>query len=51
MKRDLSSVFTENLEFLQSFEHVKIYYDNGQELVKRAPFGSIELFSKFCISA
>ncbi|WP_251231682.1 ABC transporter [Adlercreutzia aquisgranensis] len=43
MKRDLSSAFTENLEFLQSFEHVKNYYDNGQELVKRALYGPIEL--------
>lgn len=33
---DLAELFTENLAFFQSFDKVKIYYDNGQEMVKQA---------------
>lgn len=42
MKRDVSSAFSDNLEFFQSFDHVKIYYDNGQDIVKRAVYESVE---------
>ena len=36
IRRDLVDFLVENLEYFQSFEHVKIYYDNGQEAVKDA---------------
>lgn len=42
MKRDVSSTLSNNLEFFQSFEHVKVYYDNGQDVVKRAVYESVE---------
>ena len=42
MKRDISLTFSDNLEFFQSFNHVKIYYDNGQDIVKRAIYESVE---------
>ena len=43
LKRDLEALFIENLEFFQSFEHVKVYYDNGQGMVKRALHDSVEV--------
>ena len=36
MKRDISNLLFEKLEFFQQFEKVKVYYDNGQDIVKRA---------------
>lgn len=36
LERDLASMFNERLSFFQSFDKVKIYYDNGQNLVKQA---------------
>ena len=42
MKRDISSALSDNLEFFQSYDHVKIYYDNGQDIVKRALYESVE---------
>lgn len=42
MERDLKELFNENLEFFQSFDKVKIYYDNGQEIVKRALHEAVE---------
>lgn len=36
MKRDVSSLIFNHLEFFQSFDEVKVYYDNGQDIVKRA---------------
>lgn len=36
MKRDLSGMLFDHLEFFQEFDHVKVYYDNGQAIVKRA---------------
>ncbi len=36
MKRDISNLLFENLEFFQQFDEVKVYYDNGQDIVKRA---------------
>lgn len=42
LRRDLAELFTGYLSFFQSFEHVKIYYDNGQDVVKRAVYESVE---------
>ncbi len=36
MKRDISGTIFDNLDFFQSFDDVKIYYDNGQDIVKKA---------------
>ena len=36
MKRDISNLLFENLEFFQQFDTVKVYYDNGQDIVKKA---------------
>lgn len=42
LRRDLAELFAGHLSFFQSFEHVKIYYDNGQSIVKRAVYESVE---------
>ena len=34
--RDISSAMIENLDFFQSFDDVKVYYDDGQDIVKQA---------------
>lgn len=36
MRRDVSDTLVSHLSFFQSFDHVKLYYDNGQALVKKA---------------
>lgn len=36
MGRDISSAMIEHLGFFQSFDNVKVYYDNGQDIVKQA---------------
>ena len=36
IRRDLVNLLVDNLDYFQSFDHVKIYYDNGQEAVKDA---------------
>ena len=36
MKRDISGLLFDHLEFFQGFDEVKVYYDNGQDIVKRA---------------
>ena len=36
MGRDISSAMVEHLDFFQSFDDVKAYYDNGQDIVKQA---------------
>lgn len=36
MERDVSGLLLDHLEFFQSFDEVKVYYDNGQDIVKRA---------------
>lgn len=36
MKRDIVNTMFENLEYLQGFEKVKIYYDEGQPVVTKA---------------
>ena len=42
MKRDIITLFFDNLEFFQSYDKVKIYYDNGQEIVAHALRGAVE---------
>lgn len=36
LERDISSAMIEHLGFFQSFDDVKVYYDNGQDIVKQA---------------
>ena len=36
MKRDISNLLFDHLEFFQGFDEVKVYYDNGQDIVKQA---------------
>ena len=36
MKRDVSCMLIDHLTFFQSFDQVKLYYDNGQALIKKA---------------
>ena len=36
MGRDIFSAMIEHLDFFQSFDDVKVYYDNGQDIVKQA---------------
>ena len=36
MGRDISFAMIEHLDFFQSFDDVKVYYDNGQDIVKQA---------------
>ncbi len=36
MKRDISNLLFDRLEFFQGFSEVKIYYDNGQDIIKQA---------------
>ena len=41
-KRDLVVFLTDNLDYFQSFDKVKIYYDNGQQMVTSALHGAID---------
>lgn len=36
IKRDIIDALNSELAYFQAFEHVKVYYDNGQSIVKRA---------------
>ncbi len=36
MKRDISTLLFDNFAFFQSFDNVKVYYDNGQDIIKQA---------------
>ena len=36
MKRDISNLLFDRLEYFQGFSEVKVCYDNGQDIVKRA---------------
>ena len=36
MKRDISGLLFDHLDFFQAFDDVKVYYDNGQDIVKKA---------------
>lgn len=40
-KRDLVVFLTDNLMYFQRFQHVKIYYDNGQQMVTEALHGAL----------
>ena len=42
MGRDISSAIIEHLGFFQSFDDVKVYYDNGQDIVKQALDRSVD---------
>lgn len=41
-KRDLVVFLTDNLLYFQAFDKVKIYYDNGQQMVTSALHGAID---------
>ena len=36
MGREISSAMVEHLDFFQPFDDAKVYYDNGQDIVKQA---------------
>ena len=36
MKRDISNLLFEHLDYFQTFDEIKVYYDNGQDIVRRA---------------
>ena len=36
MKRDISGLLFDHLDFFQAFDDVKVYYDNGQDIAKKA---------------
>ena len=36
MKRDISNLLFDRLQFFQSFDDVKVYYDDGQDIVRQA---------------
>lgn len=42
MKRDISTFLFDNLASFQAYDAVKVYYDNGQEIVRQALHDSIE---------
>ena len=42
LKRDLAVFLVDNLEYFQAFDHLKIYYDNGQQTITEALHGAIE---------
>ena len=42
MKRDITNLLFDNLRFFQSFDQVKVYYDDGQEIVAKALRGAVE---------
>lgn len=41
-KRDLVVFLTDNLDYFQSYDKVKIYYDNGQQMATSALHGAID---------
>lgn len=41
-KRDLVVFLTDNLEYFQNFDCVKIYYDNGQQMVTAALHSALD---------
>lgn len=43
MRRNVAQAVRARLEYFQQFEDVKVYYDNGQAVVKPALCGAIEL--------
>lgn len=41
MARDIADFLREHLAFFQGFEHVKVYYDNAQKIVKSALYDAV----------
>lgn len=41
MRRDIVDLIFDNLEYFQTFDEVKVYYDDGQEIVAQALHGAI----------
>lgn len=42
MKRDVVNLIFDNLEYLQRFDKVKVYYDDGQFIVTKSLHDAIE---------
>lgn len=42
LKRDFKMFLADNLEYFQSFDRIKIYYDNGQHAIYEALHGAID---------
>ena len=42
MRRDITNLLFDNLDYIQSFDKVKIYYDDGQEMVAKALHAAVE---------
>lgn len=42
MRRDIVNLIFDHLSFFQSFDAVKVYYDDGQEVVAKAVHGAVE---------
>ena len=50
MKRDIADFLGSHLEFFQGYEHVKVYYDNAQAIVKSALYEAVnDMLSKQAI--
>ena len=41
MKRDIADFLREHLGYFQEFDHVKVYYDNAQAIVKGALYNAV----------
>ena len=41
MKRDIADFLREHLGYFQEFDHVKVYYDNAQAIVKSALYNAV----------
>ncbi len=42
MRRDVTTFLFDNLEFFQSYDKAKVYYDDGQQIVARALHAAVE---------
>lgn len=42
MRRETADLIFENLDYFQSYDKVKVYYDDGQSLVAHAPHTAFE---------
>ena len=42
MRRDITNLLFDHLEFFQSFDKVKVYYDDGQAIVAKALHSAVE---------
>ncbi len=42
LRRDITNLLFDNLSYFQSFDRVKIYYDDGQEIVAKALHAAVE---------